>query len=430
MSSNSSAAQQVLAAWGGQAVACGGTSGNEACANSMAIISRGRAALCMWLPAGAVDGAVAEPGTYCACTEYRIGADCATIEAGAFGLASQYVLLLVPIYVWLIWRAERALQDIRVTNKVGDGCPQRVTRLVQLTAGFTILAFMCYMMLLVSPLPYADLTRAYDLLTATAVGCTVGADAVLLLMFHCATEQRAASVWERRAADFSMLATTASLVAAPTATSKQVVVMLSAAWTTLASIWVGRKLRRELKSVIESLDSSIGVTSWANDRLTAASNRIQRFLNKGAIFLGVQLFIRIVYASTSVSGLAPVQERPFPYVIRKVLHVVNYLSHAYILSEMVVYIGGPARAHRLSTTRVADSQYQSSNHSSRSLSVTKKDLPAPVAATPSQTANATTSSLAPAATTRTSSLSFVALSASDAARELGTDPPAPLSLSK
>ena len=421
MSSNSSAAQQVLAAWGGQVVACGSTSGNEACANSMAIKSRGRAALCMWLPAGAVDGAVAAPGTYCACAEYRIGADCAIVEAAAFGIASPYLLLLVPIYVWLIWRAERALQDIRVTNKVGDGYPQRVTRLVQLTASFTILAFTCYMMLLVSPLPYADLTRAYDLLTATAVGCTVGADAVLLLMFHCATEQRATTVWERRAADFSMIATTASLVAAPTTSIKNAVVMFSAAWTTLASIWVGRKLRRELKSVIESLND-FSVTSSANGRLTAASNRIQRFLNQGAIFLGVLLFVRIVFALTSVSGLAPVQERPFPYVIRKVLHVVNYLSHAYILSEMVVYIGGPARAHRLSATRVADSQYQSSNHSSRSLSVTKKDLPAPVAATPSQTADATTSSLAPAATTRTSSLSFVALSASDAERKLGTDP--------
>jgi hypothetical protein len=189
---------------------------------------------------------------------------------------------------------------------------------------------------LVSPLSYADLTGAYEVLTATAIGCTVGADAVLLLMFHCATEQRAVTVWERCAADFPMVATTTGLVAAPTASIKSAVVMLSAAWTMLASLCVGRKLRREMKYVIELLNSSISVTSSANGHLTAASNRIKRFLNQAAIFLGVLLFVRIALTLSAVSGAAPVQQRPFSSVIRKVFNIFNLQQPRHILSEMVV----------------------------------------------------------------------------------------------
>jgi hypothetical protein len=359
------AAMGELDAWGGLAVSCGGASANVECASQIVDGSHGRAGYCMWLPAGAVGGAVPADGTYCACAKFRGGSGCGTVEPSAYVFAAVQAGLAL-VNAWVVAYALRTRMAVVATAELGArmSAMLKVLTLVGASAACLVSAFTCQILMAVAPLPFISAWSAYDVASSAAVALMFGAAGTLSAEFRAVThhaEGRSARAWEARAADVFAIVSFVCVLAAPTSNTKTVAIFGLGTLVAISLLTTAYRVRGLIDHA-SSLDLAACAMSGerADPHIQAALRRIMRFLNIAGFFLSSFVIIRVTRMTTSTKGQAPVQGRPVVFFARELLNVLYYLAVALLLAIPVcTYVGGPARerlaARKSRTVSVAPS---------------------------------------------------------------------------
>ena len=273
-----------LAAWGGQAVRCRAANGLEDCALTMADTSGGGAGLCLHFAAGAVGGAVPEEGWYCACAEFRSGADCAVVDPLVY-IVVAIQLGTMGIVVWLFMFAQETQRDIVRSGKAGMKLPKRLVFVVKCTAAIALGWLALNILLLVAPVPYWGVSAVQVVLSSLTSSAFAGAGGVLLVSFRqvvqSATTGQGPPAWEARAADLYLLFVFAATLAAPLSVRPLVSLGVGVV-ITVPNIALGFKIKRMIDDV-----SSMKVALSADSQVefTAAANRIMCLLRHVRFFL-------------------------------------------------------------------------------------------------------------------------------------------------
>ncbi len=337
-------ASLLLAAWGGKAVACAQEGDVAECAALMVDGSSGRAACCMRLTSGAVGGAVPLDGLFCACADFRSGADCGLLGPGAFVYAAVYVLLNVATGRLFVF-AQSTLLEIVAEGKQGGGEPARVIRAVQLSIAAMGLNQVSSMLMILSPLPYDALWAAFDVTNAILMPGIMAMAAYLLVMFRKVSNEVAqldsTVARDTRAAHAFALAASLCLLATARTQLKQVVIMSLGVLVALPAMFYAVRVKRLMDvSLAHSLSPSEG-----GDQLDAALGRIMRMFRHAALFLLCFVGLRLIMQITQ-HAMAPVQGA-LGFYLRQITRLLNYVNGLHILTAALVYVGGPARAAHL-----------------------------------------------------------------------------------
>jgi hypothetical protein len=330
-------ASLLLAAWGGKAIACAQEGDAAECAALMVDGSSGRAACCVRFTSGSVGGAVPLDGLFCACADFRSGADCGLLDPGAFMYAAVY-MLLIAVTGRLFVFAQSTLLEIVAEGKQGRGEPARVIRAAQLAVVTMSLNQVSGMLMVLSPLPYDALWSAFDITNAIQIPSIMAVAAYLSVMFRKVINEVAqrgsTTAHDTRAAHAFVLAASLILLALARTQIKQVVIMSLGVLVALPAIFSAVRVKRLLA---DSLSSVAG-----DDQLDAALGRIMRVCRHAALFVLCFVGLRLVSQSTQHA-----MQGALGYYPRLITRQLNYVNGLHILTAALVYVGGPARAARL-----------------------------------------------------------------------------------
>ncbi len=310
------------------------------CVASMADGSRGGGATCMWFGTGAVGGAVPADGLFCACAEFRSGADCASLDPAAFLPASVF-LLLIALCAWLVVFAQRVRREIVQFQKQGNGEPLRALRIVQAGTVLTGLTLLIEFFMLVSPLPYGALWVAFDIFNSFIFGCYLALAAYMAIIFRVVTrsaEGRASTaVRDTRIAHAYLVSATVFMFATSRTRFRSIMFLILALLVMLpcvrSAVAVSR-LMHEAQTLVRD--------SVSGNEIGDALGRIRRTLRHWALIFVCFVAVRVCLVLTSQS-LAPVQETVW-YELRQLTRWISYLNGLHYMVVVVQYLAGPARS--------------------------------------------------------------------------------------
>jgi hypothetical protein len=290
-----------------------------------------------------VGGAVPADGLFCACPEFRRGADCASLDPAFFAPASVF-LLLIALCAWLVVFAQRTRREIVLYKKQGNGEPLRALRLVQVGAVFMGLAVLSDLLMLVSPLPFGALWVAFDIFSNITPGCYLALVAYLVIMFRALTRQTegraSTAVRDTRIAHVYVVSAAVCMLATSKSRFRQIIFLILGFVVLLPFV----RSAIEVSRIMRESD-----TITPNSEIRDALGRIRRILRHWALCFACFVALRVSLVLTQRSQ-APVQETVW-YYLRLLTRWASNLNGLHCMVVVVQYVGGPARAasRRIST---------------------------------------------------------------------------------